>query len=134
MRKVTAIIEMASDGLYSIYMDAPDMDYLVTATGATPEEAIKDFESGYDAMKQSYLEDHKPFEEVEFDFKYDMTSFLSYYSKAFSLAGLSRITGVNQGQLSHYATGRRKPSRRTVQKIQDAILTFSRNLCQIRFI
>ena len=30
MKTVPAIIEMASDGNYSIYMDADDMDYLVT--------------------------------------------------------------------------------------------------------
>ena len=32
-RKVTAVIERAGDGTYSIYMDADDMDYLVTGTG-----------------------------------------------------------------------------------------------------
>lgn len=31
MKTVPAIIEMASDGNYSIYMDADDMDYWVTA-------------------------------------------------------------------------------------------------------
>lgn len=46
MKKVSAIIEMASDGNYSIYMDADDMDYLVTATGATSKEAIEDFKKG----------------------------------------------------------------------------------------
>lgn len=31
MKTVPAIMEMASDGNYSIYMYADDMDYLVTA-------------------------------------------------------------------------------------------------------
>ena len=77
MRKVSAIIEMASDGNYSIYMDADDMDYLVTATGATSKEAIEDFKKGYEDIKSSYERDGKPFEEVEFEFKYDM-AFLLY--------------------------------------------------------
>ena len=53
MKKVSAIIEMASDGNYSIYMDADDMDYLVTATGATSKEAIEDFRKGYEDIKSS---------------------------------------------------------------------------------
>ncbi len=41
MRKVNAIIEQASDGDFSIYMDADGMPYLVTGTGKTVEEALK---------------------------------------------------------------------------------------------
>lgn len=85
MKKVSAIIEMPSDGNYSIYMDADDMDYLVTATGTTSKEAIEDFKKGYEDIKSSYERDGKYFEEVEFEFKYDMASFLSYYTQAFLL-------------------------------------------------
>lgn len=134
MKKVIAIIEMASDGFYSVYMDADDMDYLVTATGKTSNDAIEDFKQGYEDVKATYLRDGKHFEEAEFDFKYDMASFLSYYTRAFSLAGLSRITGINKGQLSHYATGRRKPSQSTVQKIQNSVQSFAKGLSQVRFI
>lgn len=134
MRKVSAIIEMASDGNYSIYMDAEGMDYLVTATGASSKEAMEDFKRGYDEIKSTYERDGKAFEEVEFDFKYDMASFLSYYTQAFSLAGLSRITGINKGQLSHYATGHRKPSRSTIAKIQSSIQAFAKDLSQVHFV
>lgn len=134
MKKVIAIIEMASDGFYSVYMDADDVDYLVTATGKTSNDAIEDFKQGYEDVKATYLRDGKHFEEAEFDFKYDMASFLSYYTRAFSLAGLSRITGINKGQLSHYATGRRKPSQSTVQKIQNSVQSFAKGLSQVRFI
>ena len=133
MKKVSAIIEMASDGNYSIYMDADDMDYLVTATGATSKEAIEDFKKGYEDIKSSYERDGKHFEEVEFEVKYDMASFLSYYTQAFSLAGLSRITGINKSQLSHYATGHRKPSRTTINKIQKSVHEFANELSQVHF-
>ena len=53
MKKVSAIIEKPSDGNYSIYMDADDMDYLVTATGTTSKEAIEDFKKGYEDIKSS---------------------------------------------------------------------------------
>ncbi|MDO4165247.1 MAG: helix-turn-helix transcriptional regulator [Bacteroides sp.] len=134
MKKVKAIIERASDGTYSVYMDADDMDYLVTGTGSTAEEAIKTFMGGYEDTKKYYAEEGKAFEEVEFEFVYDMASFLSYFSKAFSLAGLSRITGINKSQLSHYMTGHRTPSATTVQKIQNSVQSFAQELSQVHFV
>lgn len=134
MRRVKAIIERAGDGTYSVYMDADDMSYLITGTGETAEDAIKSFQVNYEDMKQYYANEGKEFEEVEFAYEYDMASFLSYYCKAFSLAGLSRITGVNQGQLSHYVTGHRTPSERTKLKIQDSIRAFAKELSQVNFV
>jgi transcriptional regulator with XRE-family HTH domain len=51
-----------------------------------------------------------------------------------SLAGLERITGVAQGQLSHYLTGRRNPSKKTVEKIQHSIHEFANELSQVKFV
>ena len=134
MRKVKAIIERAGDGNYSVYMDADDISYLITGTGTTAEEAIDSFKENYEDMKRYYTEEGKIFEEVEFVYEYDMASFLSYFSKAFSLAGLSRITGINQGQLSHYVTGYRVPSARTKEKMQRSIRAFAADLSQVNFI
>ena len=133
-RKVTAVIERAKDGTYSIYMDADDMDYLVTGTGKTVNKAMAAFNGGYEDMRRYYAEEGKNFEDVDFIFKYDMASFLSYYSNILSLAGLSRLTGINQQQLSHYVTGRRHPSAKTVEKMQDAIRRFGNDLSTVNFV
>ena len=69
----------------------------------------------------------------KFDFSYDVASFLAYYSDKLSLAGLERITGVAQGQLSHYVTGRRQPSKKTVEKIQKALQNFGNELSHVNF-
>ena len=50
-----------------------------------------------------------------------------------SLAGLARITGVNQGQLSHYVTGRRRPSKSTVEKIEQSLHDFANEIGQVKF-
>ena len=133
MRKVNAIIERASDGSYSIYSDADDLSYLITGTGKTVAEAKKYFEGGYEDMRCHYQKIGKPFIEVEMVYKYDMASFLAYYSKIISLAGLSRLTGINQQQLSHYVTGRRNPSPKTVAKVEEAIHHFAQDLASVRF-
>ena len=85
-------------------------------------------------MRKYHAEEGKEFEEVDFDYKYDMASFLSYYSKILSLAGMSRLTGINQQQLSHYVTGRRNPSAKTIEKMQAAIQRFGKDLSTVHFV
>lgn len=133
MKKVKAIIERAGDGTYSVYMDDNTLPYLVTGTGATAAEALATFQGGYEDTRRYFAAEGMEFEEVEFDYCYDMASFLSYYSKVLSLAGLSRLTGVNEQQLSHYVTGRRRPSERTVRKIEDAVHRLGADLSSVRF-
>lgn len=133
-KKVNAIIERAGDGTYSVYMDADGVGYLVTGTGKTVDEAMGVFLGGYEDMRRCFAADGKEFTEVEFVFQYDVASFLSYYSNRLSLAGLSRLTGVNQQQLSHYLTGRRKPSVATRNRMQKAINGFGRDLEEMRFV
>ena len=110
------------------------MTYLITGTGKTVAEAKKYFEGGYEDMRRCYQKIGKKFTEVEMVYKYDMASFLSYYASSFTLAGLSRITGINQGQLSHYVTGRSVPTRKTVQKMENAIHAFADDLKSVQFI
>ncbi len=133
-KKITAVIERASDGTYSIYSDADNTGYLVTGTGRTVNEAMEAFKGGYDDIRRYYEEEGRHFEEAEFTYKYDMASFLSFYSKLLTFAGLSRLTGINQQQLSHYATGRRRPSPKTVEKIQGAIRAFGSELSNAHFV
>ena len=134
MRKVNAVIERANDGTYSIYSDAEDIDYLVTGTGKTAEEAKKCFEDGYEDIKQYYTKKGLPFTEIEWEYKFDMASFLNYYSKIMTYAGLSRLTGINQQQLSQYANGYRRPSAKTKEKVQNAIYSLASDFSSVRFV
>lgn len=70
MRKIKAVIEKSSDGTYSIYSDAEDLNYLVTGTGTTVEEAMRYFEGGYADIKRVYTRDGKPFEEAEWEYQF----------------------------------------------------------------
>jgi hypothetical protein len=133
--KVKAFIERGNDGTYGVYVDLEEkrLNYGIIGEGATVEEAKADFMGCYEDMRESFVEDGEPFTEAIFDFEYDMASFLNYYSNVLSLAGLSRITGVNQYQLSHYATGRKRPRPETVHKIQHSLFSLSKELSQVRF-
>lgn len=134
MKRVTAIIERSSEGLFSIYIDKNPLSYGIIGEGKTVAEAIDDFKVGYEDMRDYYFSENKEFEEAEFSFKYDVPSFLQYYAYAFTLAGLERITGVNQRQLSHYINGVRKPSVKTARKIEERIEAFGREISAVRFV
>ena len=134
MKKVRVFIERGRDGGYGAYMpDDNGLSYGVSGVGDTVAEVVDDFNAAYEEMKEDYAEEGKPFEEVEFAFSYDVPSFLQYYKGLLTLAGLSRITGVAQGQLSHYVTGRRHPSAKTVEKIQKALNNFGGELSKVDF-
>jgi transcriptional regulator with XRE-family HTH domain len=51
-----------------------------------------------------------------------------------SLAGLEKITGINQRQLSHYLNGVKKPRQETIQKIEESIHRFANELSQVNFV
>ena len=132
MKHVKVFIEKSSYG-YSAYMEDNNLDYGLFGEGKTVEEAIDDFNKSYAGMREYYERHGKNFEEIEYEFFYDTASFLQEYCKAFSLAGLERITGVSQTQLGHYLHGRSKPSKKTIAKIEQGVQAFARDLTAVRF-
>ena len=134
MKTVIAIVERGADGRYSVYIEDKSYPYGIIGTGATVQEAEKDFRKGYEDMKSFVQDSGEQFQEAEFTFKYYIPSFLQEFAFAFSLAGLERITGINQKQLGHYISGFRHPTAKTVRKIESAIHSFSKQLAAVRFI
>ena len=130
--KVNVFIELGNDGTYGAYIGGKNpLPFGVIGEGSTVAEAKQDF---LDVVEEYKADGEKVPDDVEFVFSYDVPSFLSYYSKRLSLEGLEHITGVAQGQLSHYVTGRRKPSKKTVEKIQSGLNTFGQELSHLHLV
>ena len=55
-------------------------------------------------------------------------SFLEYFSQYLSLAGMERITGVNQKQLSNYLNRRSKPRKQQIERISKGLRRFASEL------
>lgn len=135
MRTVDVIIERGADGTFDAHMEVcPDLKFGLLGQGKTVQETKEDFYNSYKEMGEIFAEQGKQIEQLEFNFKYDIPSFLQYYAFAFTLAGVERITGVSQGQLSHYINGVRKPSERTARKIQERMHEFAKQLGQVNFV
>ena len=128
MNKTRVIIEGNENEGYSAYIKDNVLPYGLTGTGRTGKEAIGDFMDAYNDMKALYERKNLVFQEADFEFVYDLPSFLKGYAYAFTLAGLSRITGINQGQLSHYINGTSVPRPSSIRKIQNGIRAFAIDL------
>ncbi len=130
---VKVIMERGADGSFSAYIADNKLPFGIIGEGKTARETREDFIGGYEDMREHYKEIGKEFPEVDFDFHFDMPSFLQYYAYAFSLAGLERITGVAQGQLSHYINGTRRPGEKTTRKIEERIHAFGAEISAVSF-
>ena len=126
-KTIIAHIECGTDGRYSVYQNE-DLPFGFFGEGKSVKEAKEDFLAVFEAMRQDHLERTGENVEVEFEFVYDASAFLQYYKGLLTLAGLSRMTGINKGQLSQYVTGRRHPSPKTQERIKVSVQQFAQEL------
>ena len=130
MEKIIMIIEKSSD-FYSGYSDNCDGIY---ASGDSIEAVKADTEKAIELIKENLPEDRWP-EQIKGDFEIeyhlDIVSFLEYYSRFLSLAGLGRITGINQKQLSNYMNRRAVPRRKQIDRISEGLHKFASELMSV---
>lgn len=113
--------------------------YIENAPVITVGNNMKEIESNMKEAVELYLEDNpNPCEalsgEFELKFKIDAATFINYYSGIFTKAALSRITGINERQLWHYAAGVHKPRKSQLEKIQKGINSLTEELSSIRLL
>lgn len=122
MKRLTAIIETSSEN-YSAYIEGVDG---VTATGATIDEVKQNLVEAVEELVEFCKETGSEIPDeltgdYDLTFVMDTKSVLEHYSGIFSKSALERMTGINQKQLWHYASGLRKPRRAQTVKIERAL-------------
>ena len=78
--------------------------------------------------------DERLAEDYDLQFRIDVATFINYYSNIFTKAALSRITGINERQLWHYAAGMHKPRKRQLEKIQNGINALTEELRSVSLV
>ncbi len=126
-KQITAHIECNSTGFYTVYFEE-DLPFGCYGEGYSVKEAKEDFIKVFESMRQNHHERTGQWVDVDFDFVYDASAFLQHYKGLLTLAGLSRMTGINKAQLSQYVTGRRHPSPKTQEKIKVSVQQFAQEL------
>jgi predicted RNase H-like HicB family nuclease len=118
MRIITAILEKGKDGYGVSFEDIPN----VYGFGETTEAAKKDAEEVLNFFVKTSKEFNKPIPEIlkdeyQLEFEFDTTTLLDYVGGTVTQSALARASGINVAQISHYATGRRKPRPAQREKI-----------------
>jgi predicted RNase H-like HicB family nuclease len=118
MKAVKIIIERSKD-MYSAYAENIEGIYGGGNTVAEAKQSIIDAIALYKKYNTSVPAILKS--KYDIVYKFDTQSFLNYYKGIFTNASLERITGINQRQLQHYATGLKKPRPAQTKKIQTSL-------------
>jgi len=126
---VKVIVERNDNGNYQA---VPEIDEKIGffGMGKTVSAAMDDLRNSYEEAKA--MEPSLP--EMEFECEYDTASFLQLFKGRMNLADLQSITGISRKQLNHYVTGYRKPSPKTVKRIQDGIRKFAEELGRVTLV
>ena len=134
MKTVEVIVEHAGNNLSAYIEGAP-----VITVGNDVKEIEKNMKDAVELYLESCQEMNiAPVEvlqgEFTLKFKIDAATFINYYSSIFTKAALSRITGINERQLWHYAAGVHKPRKQQLEKIQKGINALTEELSAINLL
>ena len=132
MKTLKVLIEKGEKN-YCAYIE--NIDGIVT-TGKTVDEIKRNMVEAIESFKKECQEfgGEIPDElkgDYDLIFKMDVKSLLEFYSGIFSKAGLERITGINQKQLWHYASGGRNPRPEQAMKLERALHKLGNELISI---
>nr|DAH15752.1 MAG TPA: antitoxin [Bacteriophage sp.] len=132
MKPVVVIIERAENN-YSAYLEGIDG---IFAVGKSVDEIKKGIIDSIEVLKEECKEFGGEIPEAlkgdyELIFKMDVRSVLDFYSNLFTKSGLERITGINQKQLWHYASGLRNPRPEQSLKLEKALHKLGEELLAI---
>lgn len=125
MKTIKIIIEASKDA-FGAY--AENDKYPITAMGSTVQEVKESILVSIELNKQL---GNIPNQEFTVQYKYDTKSLLAFYNKIITKSALERVTGINQKQIQHYATGLKKPRPAQVKKIKDALHKLGRELLTV---
>ena len=129
MKKVKILIEKNEDGYHAHSTNVPS----IYGYGETLNECKENILDCIDLARK--LEGNNKFTyadgEYQLIYNFDIVSLLDNYKGVISNAGFERLTGINQKQMHHYATGMTKPREAQKKKIVDGLHKLGQELLAI---
>ena len=131
-KKLTVIVEWTGDNFGA---SAPEVAGCV-ATGKTLSEVKEAYASALDFHLEGVDEGELPewITAREFTLGFELTAgaLLKYYGDVVTLSAMSRATGIDARQLSHYINGNRTPRARQRERIVAGLHTIAKQLADAR--
>lgn len=129
MKTIKIIIERNEDGFWGY----AENEKAIVGGGNTVQDCKQDILDCIETLKDLNQENRPAFLEKEYDlvYKFDTASLLSYYKGIFTNSALERITGINQKQIQHYASGHRNPRAEQRLKIENALHNLGKELLAV---
>ncbi len=126
--EIIMLISASADSFGAYSENCPS----IWAAGDTVEACKADAIQAIELIKKNLPREQwpEPLKEGEYTitWRYDIESFLYYFGGFISLAGMERLTGINQKQLWAYMHGRKKPRQAQKEKITNALHRFAHDL------
>ena len=129
MKTVRAILSKGPDDFGAWLEDLKG----VYGAGETPGEALASLKEAmalyvkHNADAPAWLKNGT----YAMKYKFDAESILNYYKGIFTNAALERITGINQKQIQHYASGIKRPRPAQLKKIETAFRKLGTELASV---
>ena len=83
-----------------------------------------------------YEEERQEWMNYEYDFEYifkDIPSLVEAYNSFINQSSLARIAGINEGQMRQYAAGMKRPTRKTLARIETGVKQYAHELQSVAF-
>ncbi|MCL2738949.1 MAG: hypothetical protein FWE30_05840 [Bacteroidales bacterium] len=133
MKKLKVIVCKAGDGVSA---------HIEGVTGfaiarSTVYNLKKDLPDGLNFhIEGLYEEERKSWMKGEYAFEYvfqDIPSLVEAYNGLLNQSSLARISGINTGQMRQYASGMKRPTKRTLQRIELGLKRYAFELQSVSF-
>lgn len=130
--KVTVIMEKASDGYYSCFVEEDLPGFGLAGYGDTAEEAKADMLKAYEDIKEVKATEGVDLPELEFVYKYDLQSFFSYFS-FLNITKVAEVAGINPSLMRQYTSGVTVAGQKQYDKIRIAVERIGKELSSATF-
>jgi predicted RNase H-like HicB family nuclease len=131
--KTIALIEKGKDGTFGIF--TLDINSTIIGEGNTVEEAKSDFENSVREIIRFYKEDRKELpdelKDIEFEYKYDISSFFNCYDWI-NVSKFAKAIGINSSLMRQYKAGVAYVSDTQIRRIENALHQFGKELTAVK--
>ena len=136
MEKIKVSISWSGNN-YCAHAQGDDLNGIVVSTHKTLEGVKNEFQSGLQFHIEGCLEDSDKLPEwvvsgnYELEYVTEVSALLHSLDGILTRSAIARVSGINERQIGHYASGHRTPRSQQREKIINGIHTISRELAMV---